>query len=107
MKRAVLVLRRWLVRQKVHFQRGYGYFGYLGIGYLVANTFSEQMQNMGINLPLWLVAPVALGLVWLMGYIEIRFSLFADELDYYAENNPSYQILKKGIYRNDDTGTCD
>jgi len=97
MKRALLSLRSWTVRQKIHFMRGYGYFGFVGMGYLVSAKLKEHLFEMGVDVSMLIVGPAALLIVWLLGYLEIRLGFFHDEVRYNAKNSPAHQHIRQRL----------
>ena len=99
MKKILLSLRAWIVHQKIHFTRGYGYFGFLGMGYLVSSKLKEQLREMGIDIPLSMVAPIALGFVWLLGYMDLRLGFFHDEISHQSKHSPAYGAVIKMLKR--------
>lgn len=89
-------LRNAIIRQKIFFQRGHSYFGVFGVGYLVASQLSDHLSRMGISVSVFVVFPIAVFIVWLIGRIEFAVGLFQEELRFGWESNPAYKNLTKG-----------
>ena len=89
------MLKKFFVKQKIRFHRGYSYIGALGIGLLVASEIQERLQNVGMNYPIMLLFPIGVFLVWFIGYIDFKVGLYENELEYAWKKNPAYKKLTK------------
>lgn len=88
-------LQMFIATQKLLFLRGYSIVGIAGIVFLIASQLQTYLQNYGLNISMWWLYPVAFGVTWLTGLLEVKLGVFAAENQYIWESNPAFKRLEK------------
>jgi len=89
-------IREIIARNKFIFNRGYTYIGMLGVGFLVA---SELQSRLPYSIPLYILFPVGVFGIWLVGIIDLKGGLFGAEADFGTKNNPFWKEYKKDLVK--------
>ena len=89
--------RQFFVVQKIRFFRGYGYFSFIGIAYLVSFQLQHHLAQHGINASMFWVFPLSFVIVWFLGYLELKLGFFSDEVNYLTDNSPRYVCLQESL----------
>ena len=75
--------------------RGYSYIGTLGIGFVVA---SELQRHAPFNkLPIYVLFPIGVMLIWFIGVIDVKFNFFSEEAKYSSKKNPFWEEFKTDL----------
>ncbi len=75
-----------LARQKFILQRGGNMVNGLLLAFVGAATFQERLADNGFNIGVVQLTLLIMGLVWLVGLLDVVFGLFKHEQEYIYEN---------------------
>ena len=85
---------KWLARQKVYFNRGWGLLGCGSMAYLAAAKLQEQLADYyQISLTIWIPLIAFVGVVWLAGWLGYRMRYFQAEDEFAWRMNPTVREL--------------
>lgn len=89
-------LRKILAVNKARFTRGYSWVGMLGMGLVISKTVQDIIKFY-FPLPIWIIFPAGVFLLWLIGYFDHKKGFLAEELNHNIENNTLLiDLIKKG-----------
>ena len=82
-------VKKFVAVQKYRFSQGYSWIGSLGVGFLVADALQRHYPFQ--KTPLYVLFPVGVLLVWLIGFVAMR-GWYQEEMSYASLQNP---VLRK------------
>lgn len=81
---------------KTKLQRGYTYIAAVMLPFLVARSLGEMFPNWSW---FWFFIP-SLILIWVLGEIDWRSGLYANELEFAFTKNPEWENMKQNMKEN-------
>jgi len=87
-------------KQKFVFAVGYGYFGAMGMGFLVASKLQEYYPFN--RLPIYILFPLAIFGVWVIGFTSLRLKWYESEAKHTTKANPIWNEMHKKVTQDED-----
>jgi len=93
----VTKFKKFLVKQRVLFQRGGGIITTPSLAYIVASMLQLQLNDRGIHISLFVMLPLAGIVIWTLGYYEFKLRMLQLEMEWVSGHNPVMVELRKLI----------
>lgn len=77
-------------------ERGYGYIGIPGMGLVIASALQKHLFA---DISLWLLYPLGMTVVWLMGMVDVHSRLFETETEIKTFHNPLLRETNKAFWK--------
>jgi len=89
-------LKRFLAINKWRINFGYTWIGTIGIGLVVCKTI-QDISKQYIILPIWILFPLCVFTLWLVGYIVDKNKMYSEEMKYSTERNDFFREMREEI----------
>jgi hypothetical protein len=89
--------KKFLVKQRILFQRGGGIITTPSLAYIVASLLQLQLNDRGIHISLFVMLPLAAMIIWIIGYAEFKLRMYQMEMEWTWGINPVMIELRRLI----------
>jgi len=93
----VTKFKKFLVKQRVLFQRGGGIITTPSLAYIVASMLQLQLNDRGIHISLFVMLPLAGIVIWTLGYYEFKLRMLQLEMEWVSGHNSVINQIKENV----------